>query len=259
MKQWCVLLLILAIAVAVFGCGTLEPEPTQELTEMPTEEPTVLPTEEPGVEAIPLEGLECLVRIWMPAGSGGGADVSPYVYYAIRENGVEEVDVEAVKQVAPEMVIGEGYGSHGFVNEGVTQWFAQLIYMPRVELFDGSRFARRNDPWLPTEFGENIRIYYRVWSGEDREAGPEIESVMLQAAYAFHDGDPEKWIGRGGGPDDDFSRILTSFLLTYNAETLFVENREDNLYRPMEDGTFQLVMEMPDESSYITYYWFPPK
>lgn len=249
MKHWQRILLILAIVAAVVsGCTEPTTEPTTEQTTVPTEAQT-LP---PGVEPISLEGLDCLVEIHnINFGSGGGSDKPLYEYYAIRDSGMEQVDVEAVRLIAPEML--EPLSSD-FDNEETSSWFAQLMYAPQVENYDSERFMYRNHHWLPTDFEEKVRIYYSYRGPTEEKAEPEIEQAMLQAAYALFTEDLEKY--RAG---NEPAWALTYFTVTANGDTIFIEDRDDNLYRPMPDGTLQLLMEMPNDMTNVSYFWFPPK
>ena len=52
---------------------------------------------------------------------------------------------------------------------------------------------------------------------------------------------------------------LTWFMVTANGDTVFIEDRYDNLYRPMPDGSLQLLLEMPDDVTHVSYFWFPKK
>ena len=244
MKRWQIIVLILVfVAAVVSGC-------TQPATE-PTTEPTTELTLEPTIEPISLEGLDCLVEIHVFAGSGGGNDFEPYKYYAIRDSGMEQVDVETVRLIAPEMLDPSRFD---FENEETNSWFAQLMYAPQVENYDSEGFMYRNDYWVPTDFEEKVRIYYSEWGAGDSKAEPEIEQVMLQAAYALFTEDLEKY--RAG---NELAWPLTSFMVTANGDTIFIEDGEDSLYRPMPDGSLQLLMEMPDDMAKVSYFWFPPR
>ena len=159
MKRWQIFMLILVITVTVFGCAEPAPvptgTPTQEPAPVPTAPPTKPETLPSGVKPIDLEGLECLIQVHTQAGSLSGSDRDPNTYYAIRESGVEQVDVEAVKYIAPEMLDPESFDSD---NEETSSWFVELMYAPRVENYDSEGFSGRDDPWVPTDFGENVRI-----------------------------------------------------------------------------------------------------
>lgn len=257
MKRWYIILLMLLLVVAVFGCAEPAPEPTGAPTQEPAPAPTVPPTEPPtlpsGVKPIALEGLECLVQVHTQAGSLSGSDRDPNTYYAIRESGVEQVEVEAVGLIAPEMLDPAGSDSD---NEETSSWFVELMYAPRVENYDSEDFSDRNRPWLPTDFGENVRIYYSRWSHSDRDmkAEPEIEQAMLQGAYALFTEDLEKY-----SAGNKLAWQLTWFMVTANGDTIFIEDRDDNLYRPMPDSSLQLLIEMPDDVTDISYFWFPQK
>jgi hypothetical protein len=86
------------------------------------------------------------------------------------------------------------------------------------------------------------------------KAEPGIEQVMLQTAYALFTEDLEKY-SAGNEP----AWQLTWFMVTANADTFFVEDRDDNLYRPMPDGSLQLLLEMPDNVTAVSRFWFPAK
>ena len=257
MKRWHVIFLMLVLVVAVFGCAEQTPEPAgtsiQEPASAPTELTTEIPTSPSGVHPIDLEGLECLVQVHTQAGSLSGSDRDPYTYYAIRESGVEQVDAEEVALIAPEMLDPV---SSDYDNGETSRWFVELMYAPRVENYDSKGFSARNQPWLPTDFGENVRIYYSRWSHSDREMKAEsgIEQVMLQTAYALFTEDLEKY-SAGNEP----AWQLTWFMVTANADTFFVEDRDNNLYRPMPDGSLQLLLEMPDNVTAVSRFWFPEK
>jgi hypothetical protein len=161
------------------------------------------------------------------------------------------VDVEAVKLIAPEMLDPSRFD---FENEETSSWYAHLMYAPRVENYDSERFMYRNHRWLPTDFGEKVRVYYSYSGPTEEKAEPEIEKAMLQAAYALFTEDLEKY-SAGNEP----AWQLTWFMVTANADTFFVEDRDYNLYRPMPDGSLQLLLEMPDNVTAVSRFWFPEK
>lgn len=243
MKRWQIIVLILVfVAAVVSGCA----QPPTEPTTVPTKVQT-LPS---GVEPISLEGLDCLVEIHVFDGSGGGGDFEPYKYYAIRDSGMEQVAVEAVRLIAPEMLDPSRFD---FENEETSSWFAQLMYAPRVENYDSERFMYRNHRWLPTDFGEKVRVYYSYSGPTEEKAEPEIEKAMLQAAHALFTEDLEKYTA-----GNELAWDLTYFTVTANGDTILIEDRDFSLYRPMPDGSLQLLMEMPDDMANVSYFWFPP-
>ena len=251
MEIWKKTVLTLVIcAIVLSGCVRPVTEPTTE----PAAEPTTAPTAEPASESIPMEDLVCVVQIHnILAGINYGLGLPHYEYYAIRDSGVEIIDEETAGAFDRRLVDSDLRESgNRFGNEGTKRWFAQLMYAPRVENYDSERYMYRNHYWLPTEFEDNVRIYYSYRGPAEEKAEPEIEQVMLQAAHTFFTEDLEKY--RAG---NELAWQLTCFMVTVNGDTVFIEDRDNNLYRPMPDGSLQLLIEMPNTYSRVSYYWFP--
>ena len=223
MKKWLALVLVLVLAVVVCIAGYFWMVGT----------------------------ADCVVRV--DTGLYGlGNGLEPNEYYVIRDGAAEQVPLWVVELIAPEAV-----SCGRFEDEVTTWWHAQLIYVPRVGLFDSKLFLGRNRPWITTDFGENYRIYYRHSGGPQVEAWEEIHSGMQQAAQFFHDGDPNEFISGGYDSPD---RILTSFTVVSDGESILIMRQWEDLYLVMPDGTFQLVLQLPELGDIdFDYFWFPPK
>lgn len=224
MKKFLALLLTLAMAVGLSACGILfEPDTA-------------------------LENLEGVV-IRAKTNSSDDED-RPFVFYVIRDGVAEPISQEQAKEIAPEAISASFYDEA----EETVRWFAQLIYVPKAEDFDADNFTYRRESWLATDYGEQFRVYYSRWSGAQRDVHERATEVMLRGVYFFHDGNPDQWFGR------DYSngtRILTSFTVISNGDALLVSRQEENaVYVPLEDGSFQLLLECPANSE-LEYVWFP--
>lgn len=194
----------------------------------------------------PVWAADCIVRISYTGFAGLFHE--RYAYYAICGDNAVRVAPWVLEQLAPEAISGNKYKDTMVTH----QWFAHLYYMPRVEMFNGDKFLSRNDPWMPTEFGEKYRVYYQGWSGTKIDAGTEVQAVMVDAAHYFHDGD----INNMSSYSYSGERGLTWYILVSNGEKLLLQHKEETLYRPLEDGTFQLLMECPPDGQF-DYFWFP--
>ena len=188
---------------------------------------------------------DCVVRVTY---TGFNAILRiPVEYYAVRGGDAVRVPILMALLAEPEAVSGSKYE-----DEVTSQWFVELIYMPRVEMFDGHKFLSRNDPWIPTEFGEKYRIYYENWGGPKIDAGSDVQAVMQRAAHHFHDGDINKMSSFGSTGE----RGLTWFIIVSDGERILVQHQKEALYLPMADGSFQLLMECP-QGGQFDYFWFP--
>ena len=77
------------------------------------------------------------------------------------------------------------------------------------------------------------------------------QKVLLDAAQTLHSGDINDWSSTNG-----IDRGLTWYILVSNGDQMLLQMKEEQLYRPMADGSFELVMDCP-ESGQFDYYWFP--
>jgi len=172
----------------------------------------------------------------------------PFEYYAVRGGDAARVPGWVMLFAGSDAITGSKYD-----DEVTTQWFVELIYMPRVELFDSGEFLGRHYSWLPTDFSESHRVYYHRWAGPKRNPDDETLAVMRQAAQTLHSGSRNTWSSMVNATGE---RTLTWFIFVSNGDSLLVQHREGGLYLPMEDGTFQLLMECP-QGGQFDYYWFP--
>ena len=193
---------------------------------------------------LPVMTADCIVRVSYT----GFAQLfnEPFVYYAICGTEAVRVSEKVVEQLAPKAISGSKYG-----DVSTAQWFERLIYVSHVKYFDYKDFLWRNDPWLATEFGEKYRVYYDHHAGGERMPNEKEQAVMLQAAQSMHSGDIDDWSSGGS-----MERTLTWFILISNGEQMMLQHKEEALYRPMEDGTFELLMECPVGGQF-DYFWFP--
>ena len=192
---------------------------------------------------LPVYAADCVVRV-----SFTGLSNIFHEYYAVLGDRAVRVADWVVEDICPEAISGDKYK-----DTKTTQWITSLIYVPRAEMFDGEQFLYRNYPWLPTDFGEQYRVYYHNRGGPKNDAGPEVQTAMEQAARYFHDGDINNWSSMSNGTGD---RELTWFIFVSDGNNLLVQLKEDALYLPNGDGTFQLLMECPAEGQF-DYFWFP--
>ena len=189
---------------------------------------------------------DCVVRVSFTGFSAIGH--VPFEYYAVRGQDAVRIPQWIVVFSTPEAVSGSKYE-----DEVTTQWFTQLIYMPRTEMYEGEKFLYKNYPWLQTDFGEQYRVYYQNWGGPKIDAGTDVQAVMRQTAHEFHDGDPDNWCSMDNASGE---RGLTWFIVVSDGKQTLVQHQEDALYLPLEDGAFRLVMECPEDGQF-DYYWFP--
>ena len=216
MKQWLVLILV---AVMILGVWL-------------------------GSNYLPVMMADCIVRVayrgtmqWL---------VEPFEYYAICGTEAVRVSEQVVEQLAPMAISGSRYG-----DVSSTEWFAHLYYAHRVPYFQATDFLYRNDPWLPTDFGETYRVYYHHWHGAERMPDEKEQQILVNAAQQMHSGDINDF-SSAGGP----ARGLTWYILVSHGEQKLVQLKEEALYRPMEDGTFAHLMDCPAGGQF-DYFWFP--
>lgn len=193
---------------------------------------------------VPVMTADCIVRVSYT----GFAQLyhEPYAYYAVRGTDAVRVAPWVLEQIAPEVISGSKYG-----DVASTQWFAHLYYAPYLSYFQSEQFLERDNPWMPTDFGENYRVYYDHWHGAERMPEEQEQKVLLDAAQTLHSGDINDWSSTNG-----IDRGLTWYILVSNGDQMLLQLKEEQLYRPMVDGSFELVMDCP-ESGQFDYYWFP--
>ena len=192
----------------------------------------------------PVWAADCIVRISYTGFAGLFHE--RYAYYAICGDHAVRVAPWVLEQLAPEAISGSKYK-----DMETTQWFTRLMYVYDVSHFESKDFLQRNHPWLPTDFGERYRVYYHRWAGEERMPDAVQQAVLVHAAEKLHSGDIEDYSMMGG-----LDRGLTWYILVSNGEKLLLQHKEETLYRPLEDGTFQLLMECPQDGQF-DYFWFP--
>ena len=192
----------------------------------------------------PVMTADCIVRVSYTGFSALFRE--PYQYYAISGDDAVPVNTWVLEQVAPEVISGSKYG-----DLSSTQWFTHLFYMKQPIGFNSKNFLYRDDPWLPTNFGESYRVYYDHWGGAERMPDEQEQQVLVDAAQTLHSGDINDF-----SSTDGIYRGLTWYILVSNGEHILVQLKEEALYRPKEDGTFELLMECPVGGQF-DYFWFP--
>ena len=197
-----------------------------------------------GSYVLPVTMADCIVRVHYTGlamlSYGGDA------YYAICGNHAIRVSEQVLEQLAPKVLSGSKYG-----DLSSTQWFARLHYVPYLSYFQSEHFLHRNYPWLATEFGEKYRVYYHHWTGAERTPNEKEQQVLLNAAQTLHSGDIDDYTSSNG-----IERGLTYYVLISNGEQMLLQHEGEGLYRPMEDGTFELIMKIPNGGD-LEYIWFP--
>lgn len=171
----------------------------------------------------------------------------PFEYYAVRDTDTVRVPYIVAVLAAPEAVTSSEYE-----DEETAWWYGEMIFMPRKEMFDESIYVGLQYPWIDTDFSESHRIYYHRWSGAKRMPDDGQAAVMRQAFHYFHDGDSSDYVSLKPATGE---KTLASFMFVSNGENLLVEHGR-KLYMPMDDGTFQLIMEC-GKTGRFDYYWFP--
>lgn len=171
----------------------------------------------------------------------------PFEYYAIRGDDAVRIPGWLVLLMNPEAAAGSKYD-----DQETTQWFAQMIYMPRAEMFEESIYVGLGYPWIDTDFSTAHRIYYHRWSGPSRVPDEQALAVMRRAFHDFHDGDPSDDVSLTTATGE---KTLLSLMFVTDGSKLVVQ-RGRKLYLPMEDGSFLEVMEC-DKYGQFDYYWFP--
>lgn len=254
MKRWQIIILAFSLVAATLsGCVlTTEPSPSAS-------EPTTESTTEPSQDALLMEDLICLVQIHNTLVSIGGVKDQPrYEYYAIGKSGVEQVNEETVKGIAPEVLFKNLRKGPYFGSAGTYQWYIKLMYAPQVEAFESEDFLYRNSSWMPTDLGENFRVYYSYWGpGHANQApplDPEVTKVMLQAAHFSYTTNPDVILPESGLP-----QILEDFMVTVNDGRILLEAQAVGLFLPMEDGSLLQVFETDQALISASYFWFPPQ
>lgn len=195
---------------------------------------------------LPVMTADCIVRVSYT----GFAQLihPPYEYYAVCGTEAVPVSTWVLEQIAPEAISGSSFG-----DTAPTQWLAHLYYAHRASHFGANEFLERNDPWLPTDFGETYRVYYHHWHGADRMPEETELQMLVDAAHSLHTGDINDW-SSAGGP----ARGLTWYILVSDGERHLLQHKEEALYLPLEDGTFAHIMDCPEDGQF-DYYWFPGK
>ena len=193
---------------------------------------------------LPVMTADCIVRVSYT----GFAQLfhEPFVYYAVCGNEAVRVSEQVVEQLEPKAISGSKYG-----DLSSTQWFTHLFYMKQPIGFQSKKFLYGDNPWLPTNFGESYRVYYDHWGGAERMPDEQEQQVLVDAAQTLHSGDINDF-----SSTDGIYRGLTWYILVSNGEHMLVQLKEEALYRPMEDGTFELLMECPVGGQF-DYFWFP--
>lgn len=194
----------------------------------------------------PVWTADCVVRVSYTGFNGILHE--PYEYYAVSGNDAVKVSEWVLQMAAPEAISGNKYK-----DQKTTQWITELIYMPRVDAFESKEFLQRNNPWLPTDFGENYRVYYHRWGGAERMPDEAEQALMVRAAETLHSGDIEDWSSMGAALGE---RGLTWFIVASNGEQVMLQHREERLYRIRDDGSLEAVMDCP-QGGQFDYYWFP--
>ena len=170
-----------------------------------------------------------------------------YAYYAVCGNFVFGVSEDVAQELAPEAVSGSPYG-----DMSSTQWFTHLNYAPYLSYFESKEFVYRNHSWLPTEFGEQYRVYYDHRHGAERAPDEKEQQAMVHAAQTLHHGSIDDWT-----MFDGIGRQLTWYILVSNGEQMLLQLEEEALYRVMEDGTLVKLMGAPPGGGQFEYFWFP--
>lgn len=172
----------------------------------------------------------------------------PFEYYVVRDGNSMQIPHLLAAFAAPEVVDGDQYE-----DEETAWWYAELIYMPRKEMFDESIYVGLQYPWIDTDFSASHRIYYHRWSGAKRMPDDVQEAVMRQATHYFHDGDKSDYVSLKPATGE---KTLASFMFISNGDRLLIQRGGKQLYQPTSDGAFQLLMECP-QGGQFDYYWFP--
>ena len=246
-RRMCMFLaLVQILSFGLPACATLDQQSTTE------------PITEPTTEPIPMDDLICVVQVFDAlAGINPDLGLQRYEYYAILEKGVEPLDEEMARAIDPKLVDTDRREQGTiFGNEGTNRWYTRLIYAPQVENFHSEQFRYRNIPWLPTEWGEHIRIYYSCWDAgkTDLRITPDVEAAMRQSAYGLFTKDLEIYdIG------NEEVCMLLGFMTVSNDGRILVEVQSQGLYLPMPDGSLQLLIELPHSMNTVSYFWFPPQ
>ena len=171
----------------------------------------------------------------------------PFEYYAVRDGHSLRIPHLLAVFAAPGVVGGDQYE-----DEETAWWYAELIFMPRKEMFDESIYVGLQYPWIDTDFSESHRIYYHRWSGAKRMPDDGQAAVMRQAMHYFHDGDSSDYVSLKPATGE---KTLAAYIFVSNGDRLLVYGG-GQLYQPVSDGSFQLLMECP-KGGRFDYFWFP--
>lgn len=190
--------------------------------------------------------LRCLLALW---GAGCVVRVSftgldnmfhiPYEYYALNDHGAVRIPGFLVKAA-----LGANAEERTIYDDTETAyWFAALQY-GKDELTSDSK------PHLDTSFGPGYWLIYDNWTRSTPAPGGEDLALMLRAAEALHDGDLGNWVWRGGGAIG-----LTSFMVIRSGDQYLLEEREQRLLLPLEDGSFRKMMDCPEGGRFDCWFF----
>lgn len=164
---------------------------------------------------------------------------SRYEYYALEGSGAVRLPGFLVKAAmgtqAEEKMI--------YDDTGTAYWFVTLQY-GKEELTADSK------PHLETSFGPDYWLLYDGWTRSTPEPGKKELDLMLRAAEALHDGNLENWNWQGGGAIG-----LTSFMLIRHGDQYLVEEADEQLLRPAEDGSLEWLMDCPRNGQFDCWFF----
>ena len=184
-----------------------------------------------------LWGAGCVVRV-----SFIGLDNMfhiPCEYYALNDRGAIRVPGFLAKAV-----LGTDAEERTIYDDTETAyWFATLQY-GKDDLTSDSK------PHLDTSFGPGYWLVYDNWTRSTPAPGEEDIALMLRAAEFLHDGDLDNWAWQGGGATG-----LTSFMAIRNGNQYLLEENEQRLLLPLEDGGFQKMMDCPKGGHFDCWFF----
>lgn len=182
---------------------------------------------------------ECVVRVSF-TGVNNMFHV-PYEYYAIHGTAVVRIPGWLARLACPPAVSDSIYD-----DMDTSHWYGELIYAQ-----EHSRFSDDYYSYEETDFGEDYRLKYSNWTSNTDNPEDEDVEIMRRAAQTLHSGDIEDWTSYGDGITG-----LTWFRFVRHGEQFLAAREGKFLYLAMEDGTFHMLMECPQNGQF-DYFYFP--
>lgn len=167
-----------------------------------------------------------------------------YEYYIIGQNASCRISESMAKRY-----FGEKIEERSMYNDQDTVcWSVSLDYS------EGRNYDfNKDESYLRTSFGDQYRICYRNWGGQEINPSEREIEVMRQVTESLFNGNTDNWIA-----NYEDGCILISFLLIRHGEKYLVKTQDHDkklLLRVTENGAIKKVLELSEGNlDYINFY-----